>query len=181
MISLIPLSDIDSVHIEKLLDKAFGEDRLSRTSYRVREDMEQLERLCFGAIDDEAETLVGTIQCWPTMLSEEDANGEKTGRRHPMIMVGPVAVTPDRQGAGIGKMLIAAMLAEVEDNEQLPLIMIGDPEYYGRFFDFKAELTGGWKLPGPCEPSRLLMRLPSQRQVPQYGTVGPYKPASSIN
>ena len=36
------------------------------------------------------------------------------------------------------------------------LMLIGDPEYYGRFFGFTAERTGGWRLPGPFEPRRLL-------------------------
>jgi predicted N-acetyltransferase YhbS len=38
------------------------------------------------------------------------------------------------------------------------LMLIGDPEYYGRFFDFTAEHTGDWRLPGPFEPRRLLAR-----------------------
>ena len=39
-----------------------------------------------------------------------------------------------------------------------PLMLIGDPEYYGRFFGFTAARTGAWRLPGPFEQRRLLAR-----------------------
>ncbi len=38
------------------------------------------------------------------------------------------------------------------------LMLIGDPEYYGRFFGFSADHTGEWRLPGPVERHRLLAR-----------------------
>jgi predicted N-acetyltransferase YhbS len=37
-------------------------------------------------------------------------------------------------------------------------MLIGDPEYYGRFFGFTAERTAAWRLPGPVDPRRLLSR-----------------------
>ncbi|WP_163500483.1 GNAT family N-acetyltransferase, partial [Escherichia coli] len=77
----------------------------------------------------------------------------------PMVMVGPVAVQPDRQQGGIGRMLMERAL-EAAETAAVPgadaLMLIGDPEYYARFFDFSAERTGGWRLPGPFEPRRLL-------------------------
>ncbi len=39
-----------------------------------------------------------------------------------------------------------------------PQVLIGDPEYYGRFFGFAADQTGRWDLPGPFERRRLLAR-----------------------
>jgi len=88
-------------------------------------------------------------------------------------MVGPVAVQPDRQQAGIGRMLMERMLEAAKDST-LPgadaLMLIGDPEYYGRFFDFTPDQTGGWRLPGPFEPRRLLARGPGVPAGP--GMVG---------
>jgi predicted N-acetyltransferase YhbS len=90
------------------------------------------------------------------------------GRRVPLVLVGPVAVQPDRQRDGIGRRLVAAALARVPDS---PLMLIGDPEYYGRFFGFTADHTGGWRLPGPVEQHRLLARGDG---VPGgSGTIGP--------
>jgi predicted N-acetyltransferase YhbS len=78
-----------------------------------------------------------------------------------MVMVGPVAVEPGRQQGGIGRALMERMLdavaaGDVEGADKL--MLVGDPEYYGRFFAFTAERTGGWRLPGPFEARRLLAR-----------------------
>src|SRR3546814_9855707 len=73
-------------------------------------------------------------------------------------MVGPVAVRPDVQRGGHGRALMAHMLAAAEARADAALMMIGDPEYYGRFFGFTADATGAWDLPGPFEKRRLLAR-----------------------
>jgi len=52
-----------------------------------------------------------------------------------------------------------------------PLVMIGDPEYYGRFFGFSAEATGAWSVPGPVERHRLLARFDGP--LPTHGALGP--------
>ncbi len=165
--SLIPLSDVDSLLIEKLLDRAFEPERRRRTAYKVREGTDWLPALSFAAIDL-ADDLVGTIQCWPVALTDADE------RRHPMIMVGPVAVLPEHQGAGYGKALMLASLAALNPDAPLPQVMIGDPEYYGRFFGFSNEHTGGWQLPGPFEQRRLLARSDAGALLPREGMLGPW-------
>jgi len=62
--TLIPLANVESAMIEQVLDRAFGEDRLSRTSYTIREGMDWLPALSFAALDEEG-MLAGTIQAWP--------------------------------------------------------------------------------------------------------------------
>jgi predicted N-acetyltransferase YhbS len=78
------------------------------------------------------------------------------GTRCPLVLVGPVAVAPERQQAGVGRRLMQAALDAAGDDTAL--MLIGDPEYYGRFFGFSAEHTGGWRLPGPVERRRLLAK-----------------------
>ncbi len=173
MPSLIPLSDIEPQLVEDLLDEAFGAERKNRTAYKMREGTEMLERLCFAAVDMEEEIFVGSIQCWPAGLTASGDNGQ-VGKTHPMIMVGPVAVHPDFQGQAIGQALMHATLNALEDGEALPLIMIGDPEYYDRFFGFSPSRTAGWSLPGPCEPNRLLLRAKDDLILPERGIVGPW-------
>jgi predicted N-acetyltransferase YhbS len=84
--SLIPLDHVDAALVEALLDRAFEPERRTRTAYRLREGTEFLPALSFAAINAD-EDLVGTIQCWPVALTDP------SGRRHPLVMVGPVAVT----------------------------------------------------------------------------------------
>ena len=166
--NLIPLDAVDPAMVEDLLDRAFEPDRHKRTAYKVREGMDWLPALSFAALDD-AGMLVGTIQCWPIALTDP------AGRAHPMIMVGPVAVLPEAQGAGYGKALMTAALAAITPEAPLPQVMIGDPEYYGRFWGFSNAGTDSWSLPGPFEKHRLLARCDNPAVLPAEGTLGPWR------
>jgi predicted N-acetyltransferase YhbS len=160
VIELIGLERVDDGAREQLLDRAFGADRHGRTAYRLRDGTAALVGPSLAAVEHGA--LLGTIQLWPVLFSGDD------GRRVPLVLVGPVAVQPDRQRDGIGRQLVAAALARVPD---APLMLIGDPGYYGRFFGFTADQTSGWRLPGPVEQHRLLARGDG---VPGgSGTIGP--------
>ena len=165
--TIIPLDNVDPVLIEQLLDCAFEPERRQRTAYKVREGMDWLPALSFAALDGD-EMLVGSIQCWPVALSDEH------GRAHPMIMVGPVAVMPEHQGEGYGKALVSASLACIDSRAPLPQVMIGDPEYYGRFWGFTNQYTGGWNLPGPFDQPRLLVRCENPAVLPAKGMLGPW-------
>ncbi len=166
--ALIPLDAVDPALVEDLLDRAFEPTRHSRTAYKVREGTEWLPALSFAALDPN-EQLAGTIQCWPVALTDP------AGRAHPLIMVGPVAALPENQGEGYGKALMAAALGAIDPRAPLPQVMIGDPDYYGRFWDFSAESTRGWRLPGPHDPSRLLARCADPTALPRTGTLGPWR------
>jgi len=165
---IIPLDSVDPSLVEELLDRAFEPERKQRTAYKVREGTDWLPALSFAALD-EKDMLAGTIQCWPVALTDPE------GRAHPMVMVGPVAVLPDLQMRGFGKALMAASLSGIDARAPLPQVMIGDPEYYGRFWGFTAEPTAGWKLPGPWEPHRLLVRCDNPAVLPREGMLGPWR------
>ncbi|WP_432769417.1 MAG: N-acetyltransferase [Sphingopyxis sp.] len=166
MVELLPLSDIEPQAVEHLLDAAFGTDRFGRTAYRIRAGMAPVPALSFAAVERGA--LVGTIQCWP--VAHHAADGIAT----PLVMVGPVAVRPDLQRSGHGRLLMAHMLAAAETGADSALMMIGDPEYYGRFFGFAAAATAAWELPGPYEKHRLLARAINGHDLPtSAGMIGP--------
>ena len=149
MIRIAPIAEVEPQAVEQLLDRAFGPDRHERTAYRIRAGMPAIPRLSFAAFEQDA--LVGTIQCWPILFDGDD------GRNVPLVMVGPVAVEPARQRDGIGRdLMLCALNAAVATGEADSLMLIGDPEYYGRFFGFSADRTGGWRVPGPVEQRRLL-------------------------
>ena len=165
MIDIIPLDLILDDDVETLLDAAFGADRRLRTAYKLRAGTLAIPSLSFAAVEGSA--LVGSLQSWPMRLETP------SGMRAPLILIGPVAVDPALQRSGIGRMLMTYMLAIADASDADALMMIGDPEYYGRFFGFTADATGGWALPGPIERHRLLARIRRVGGVPVKGVIGP--------
>lgn len=162
MAELVAIDAVAGEAVERLLDATFGADRRARTAYRLRAGTAALPALSFALVEGEA--VIGSIQCWPVRHAGDD------GRETPLVLVGPVAVAPDRQQEGLGRRLTHAALAAA-DARGLDLMLIGDPEYYGRFFGFSAERTGAWRLPGPVERHRLLARGAG---VPEgAGEIGP--------
>ena len=68
-------------------------------------------------------------------------------------------------------LMLASLDAAAHTGLDRAIMLIGDPEYYTRFFGFTAEHTAGWRLPGPVERHRLLARGAG---VPATaGTIGP--------
>ncbi|MFD1610806.1 GNAT family N-acetyltransferase [Sphingomonas tabacisoli] len=156
-VTLTPLAKADPNAVEALLDAAFGADRRGRTAYRLREGASAIPALSFAAW--EGERLVGTLQSWPVALRAAQGVDQ-------VVMVGPVAVAPDVQNAGIGKALMQALLAAADAAGAGALMMIGDPEYYERF-GFTAAPAAGWRIDGPYEQRRLLARV--RREVAKEG------------
>lgn len=153
-----PLSGISADALNALLDDAFGTDRHARTAYMLRKGMAAIDHLSFGILNDGE--LLASIQCWPVRVGKAD-----------LILVGPVAVASHRQNTGLGKRLMQLML-NAATPQDAPLVMIGDPEYYGRF-GFSSNETSGWTLPGPWEPRRLLLRNSHMVTLPKHGMLGP--------
>ncbi len=151
MTTIAPLAGTADDAVEQLLDRAFGPDRHRRTAYLIRQGTAAIPHLSFAALD--RDMLIGTIQCWPVQLVRDN------GGSIPLVMVGPIAVEPTRQGEGIGQRLThhAIRCAEQSD-DAAAMMLIGDPEYYGRFFGFDATATARWRAPGPVEQRRLLAR-----------------------
>jgi putative acetyltransferase len=81
-----------------------------------------------------------------TALSDGRIVGHVTASKatvaaNPVVAVGPIGVLPDHQGTGIGHALMDALL-DAADAAGVPLVvLLGAPEYYGRFgFRQAAEL-----------------------------------------
>ena len=164
--TLNPLEAVDPAMVEELLDVVFGAERHVRTAYAIREGTDWLPALSFAALDEE-ERLAGTIQAWPVALTDGQA------RRHPLIMVGPVAILPGLQGTGYGRMLMAAQSSALDPAAPLPQVLIGDAPYYGRFGFVEA--PRGWHCPAAWEPERLLVRGVERAALPQDGMLGPWR------
>ncbi len=168
---IVPASARHSAAIETLLDDVFGSDRHGRTAYRLRDGVRALEGLSFVAFEDGK--LVGSIQLWPIEFVAE------SGAVQVLTLLGPVAVLKDRQSEGIGAALMKTAIEHADAAGRSAIVLIGDPEYYGRF-GFSADATMAWEVPGPVERHRLLARL-SETLTHTLTTAGKLRPAKALS
>lgn len=131
--------------IEHLLDLAFGSDRRSKTSYRLREGNLAVPGLSL-VTRDPGVGVSGSISFWPLAIGQE---------RSPALLLGPLAVHPDRQGLGIGIALMREGLARARLQGHGLVLLVGDEPYYAKvgFARLPEGLIG---LPGPVDPARFL-------------------------
>jgi predicted N-acetyltransferase YhbS len=146
---VMPANPSDRHEIEMLLDEAFGPNRREKTAYRLREDSAPVDGLGF-VVRRESDHLCGSIEFWPVELVEQE-----TGKATPAVLLGPIAVSESCRGQGLGGTLIRAGVEAAQAAGHETIILVGDPEYYGRF-GFTDDNTKGWMLPGPYEQHRLL-------------------------
>ncbi|MFT5730694.1 MAG: putative acetyltransferase [Desulforhopalus sp.] len=82
--------------------------------------------------------------------------------------LGPVSVSPSRQGEGIGSQLIEAGIAELKKQGAGGIVLLGEPGYYGRFgFKANKNLT----LPGVPSEYFLIRSLANKENILSAGEV----------
>ena len=133
--------------VEHLLDLSFGSGRRSKTSYKLREGSVPVPGLSL-VVRDPGVRLSGTISFWPLAIGEKQS---------PALLLGPLAVHPDRQGLGIGLTLMREGLARAEAQGHARVLLVGDEPYYAKVGFAKLPL-GLIGLPGPFDPNRFLYR-----------------------
>jgi predicted N-acetyltransferase YhbS len=131
--------------VEHLLDLSFGSGRRSKTSYRLREGNAPVPGLSL-VVRDKGVKLAGTISFWPLAIGE---------RQKPALLLGPLAVHPDRQGLGIGLALMRDGLARARAQGHGLVLLVGDEPYYAKV-GFRKLPPGLIGLPGPFDPERFL-------------------------
>jgi predicted N-acetyltransferase YhbS len=143
MITIRQERPTDIVAREALLDLSFGRGRFDKTSERLREGRLPAEDLSFVAV--EHGRVVGTVRLWHV----------STGTGQTALLLGPLAVAPNRRRRGVGTALVRRALRDSRRRGHRAMFLVGDAPYYGRF-GFTAAKTSKLELPGPYEPARLL-------------------------
>ncbi len=128
---------------EALLNEAFGEERFRKSSERLREGQAPAMGLSFVATENRR--VIGTARMWRV----EIGNGARA------LLLGPVAVTGDAQGRGIGAALVRRAIRDAGKLGYAAIVLVGDAPYYGRF-GFSAAKTGSMSMRRPVERNRLL-------------------------
>ena len=133
----------DTPEVETLFDLAFAPGRQALSSYRLRDGVPPVAKLCLVARGEEG-ALAGAIRYWPVQIGGAKA-----------LLLGPVAVHPTRQGEGVGGALIEASLVRAEALGWPRVLLVGDAPYYARFGFTR---LGGVEMPPPTNPARVLGR-----------------------
>ena len=129
--------------VERLYDDVFGAARFRKASYLFREGVEPVRELSWIAL--EGDRLVGAIRYWPILVGE-------TG--HPALLLGPLAIAPDKAGKGIGRALMFKTLELAAQHGHDLVLLVGDVDYYKRF-GFVPATPHGFVMPGETRPDRL--------------------------
>ena len=90
--------------------------------------------------------VAGTISFWPLAIGESQT---------PALLLGPLAVHPDRQKLGIGLKLMTEGLARAKAQGHALVLLVGDEPYYSKV-GFRKLAPGRISLPGPVNPDRFL-------------------------
>ena len=134
-------TEADWWEVEALYDLCFAPSRTALSSYRLRDGVATVAALCLILRDAEG-TLAAAIRYWPAEAGGED-----------ILLLGPIAVHPTRQGEGLGGLLINESLAEARRLGWERVLLVGDAPYYGRFGFTKLERV---QMPPPTNPDRVL-------------------------
>ena len=128
---------------EDLIDRAFGEARLTKAAERLREG--RLPAYALSFVASTKTRVVGTVRLWHVTA----------GPARPALLLGPLAVDDASRGLGIGAALMRRATEAARQLGHKAVVLVGDPSYYARF-GFSAEKTGALWMPGPYERERLL-------------------------
>jgi predicted N-acetyltransferase YhbS len=134
-------TEADWWEVEALYDLCFAPGRTALSSYRLRDGVPTVAPLCLTLRDDDG-TLAAVIRYWPALIGEAD-----------VLLLGPIAVHPTRQGEGLGGLLIHESLGEARRLGWERVMLVGDAPYYARFGFQRLE---GVEMPPPTNPDRVL-------------------------
>jgi len=127
--------------VEGLYDLCFAPGREALSSYRLRDGVPPVKGLSL-CVRDDARILGGAIRYWPVLVGGK-----------PVLLLGPVAVHPTRQGEGLGGFLIRESLAVARLQGWERVLLVGDAPYSNRFGFYKLK---GVEMPPPTNPDRVL-------------------------
>jgi len=138
-----PEAPEDDPTISALIAAAFGPGAYARAAFRVREQAPHAPELSFVAILEGA--IAASVRLTPITV------GADAG-----YLLGPLVVDPPLKSRGYGKALVRHALAEARRLAARFVILVGDGPYYGPL-GFSPLPPGRVKMPGPCDPQRLLV------------------------
>ena len=154
----------DFAEIEQLHDIVFGTGRHNKSSHVLRKDIPGLNE--FSCVARSEGQILATVRFSPVHVKDLLFDGNTNA-----MLLGPLAVSPSVQGAGVGSTLMEYALAGVEAAGHKRILLVGDSGYYARF-GFEPVLPRYISMPGGRDAGRLLVKpAPELQSLPLFGQV----------
>ncbi len=142
-LTITPETAGDATAIERLHERTFGPGRYARSAYRIREGRGHLLELSFTARI--GTLMIGSVRLTPVYIGPA-----------PALLLGPLTVEPPFRSRGVGSVLIKKALVEAKAKGHKLVLLVGDEPYYSKS-GFKRIPKGQVTMPGPVDPSRMLV------------------------
>jgi putative acetyltransferase len=118
-------SPSDVTAIETVTAAAFlNAPHTSHTEQFIVNALRKVGMLSVSLVAEDNGEIVGHVAISPITISDGSSG---------WYVLGPISVAPDRQGLGIGSQLMERALADLHELEAAGCVLVGDPNYYGRF------------------------------------------------
>lgn len=149
----------DTKSIELLTYQAFENHphhapNAAPTEHKIIQHLRDSGVLTLSLVAVEHDDIIGHIAFSPVMINGEDSQ---------WYGLGPLSVLPSKQRQGIGRELILAGLTLLEKAGAEGVVLLGEPDYYGRF-GFRAD------------PRLTLADVP-----PEYFLIKPFRAEIPVN
>lgn len=115
----------DIQYIENLTKAAFlNAEHTSHTEHFIVNNLRKNGQLTISLVALENGAIVGHVAISPVKISSGEIG---------WYGLGPISVWPNKQGLGIGSLLIHASLEKLKKLAAKGCVLLGDPNYYARF------------------------------------------------
>jgi len=132
--------------VEAVLDSAFGPGRFAKSSERVRERGATFEGELSRVALSASGQVIGCCRIWRVRAGDAAFH-----------FLGPLAVRPDAQHAGLGVSLVEACVAACRIVDSPGIVLVGAPAFF-KPLGFTRVPEGRLIMPAPTDPKRLLWR-----------------------
>lgn len=149
-------SRADHAAIRALIETAFANaEHASGTEARIVDALRDADALTVAMVADLDGEAIGHVAMSPVRIDGRDMGWHG---------LGPVAVAPAHQGHGVGFALVQAALQELRMGGSRGCVVLGDPDYYGRFGFQRVDA-----LTYPGAPPEYFMALAFGKDTPHGG------------
>lgn len=115
--------DVEEIH--RVTELAFRDTpHTDHTEQFIVKALRRSEALAVSLVAESNGEVVGHIAISPVNIADGSAG---------WFGLGPVSVVPEHQGQGVGSKLMRSALADLEATGAAGCVVLGDPDYYGRF------------------------------------------------